>query len=120
MFLLASFQKKRAIKNYVQFLGRDLARRYGKSKTYTSGQVVKTVQDEKYNWRHICYAHAMYTSFEKFQQWHEEQGETCDYNVMREEIINNYFCGDKASFESASLSESGFDGAVSGDVSGSD
>ena len=109
MFLVTSFQKKRAIKNYIQRLGKDLAKRYGRGKSYTSGQVVKTVQDENYNWRHICYAHAMYTSFEHFQQWHEEQGEVCNYNSMREEITDNYFGGNSISFDAASQSESGIE-----------
>jgi len=120
MFIIASFQKKRAIKSYIQRLGKDLAKRYGKSKAYTSGQIVRTVQDENYNWRHICYAHAMYTSFEHFQNWHKEQGESCDYNGMREEITNNYFSGDTASFEAVSQSESGIESSIGSDAGGTD
>ena len=120
MGFIANIQKKRAIKSYINKLGKDLAKRYGKSKKYTSAQVVKTVQDEGYIWRHICYAHALYTSAEQFMKWHEEQGESCDYEAMREEITENYFHGNAASFEAASCSEDVLDYAAGGDVGSHD
>jgi hypothetical protein len=93
MYLFASIRKKHAIKSYIQRLGKDLAQRYGKSKQYSPGQVVKTVQDCGYNWRHICYAHSLYVSHESFDQWHQEQGEDCNYEEMREEIAATHFSG---------------------------
>lgn len=116
---LSNYRKKRAIKSYISRLGRDLARRYGKSKKYTSGQVERTIHDEGYNWRHICYAHALYTSMKQFNQWHYERGENCDYDEMREEISDNYFGGDMSSIESGSFSNDSFDSG-GGDGGGSD
>ena len=109
----SNFRKNRAIKSYIRKLGSDLARRYGKSKLYTSGQVERTVHDEGYNWRHICYAHALYTSVKQFDKWHEERGESCDYNEMREEVSNNFFGGDTSYIDSSSFS-SGFSDSFSG------
>lgn len=104
MFLV-NYQKKKAIKSYIKNLGKDLARRYGKSKTYTAGQVERTVHDEGYNWRHICYAHALFTSMKQFNKWHEERGESCDYNGMREEISDTFFGGDVSVVETGSFAE---------------
>ena len=101
--LIENYKKKKAIKSYINKLGKDLARRYGKSKIYTSAQVNKTAQDENYNLRHICYAHAMYTSMKHFDKWHEEKGESCDYMAMREEVANDHFSGNISSFESACI-----------------
>lgn len=116
---LSNYRKKKAIRSYISKLGRDLARRYGKSKKYTSGQVEKTIHEEGYNWKHICYAHALYTSMKQFNQWHYDRGETCDYNEMREEISDNFFGGDASSLESGSFSGDSFD-SVGGDGGGSD
>ncbi|XOV77536.1 MAG: DUF6559 family protein [Aestuariibacter sp.] len=118
--MFANLIKKRAIKSYIRRLGKDLARRYGKSKEYTSGQVIKTVQDEGYNWRHICYAHALYTSMKQFDKLHQEQGENCDYYEMRNEIAESFFGGVVSSMESAVFSYSssdpgGADGGSGGD-----
>jgi len=105
MYLFASIRKKRAIKIYIQRLGKDLASRYGRAAKYSPGQVVKTVQDRGYNWRHICYAHALYVSHAQFDKWHEEQGEICDYHAMREEVAVTHFGG-----SSDGISSSDFDG----------
>lgn len=104
MYLFAGIRKKRAIKSYINSLGRDLAKRYGKAKEYTPGQVVKTVHDCGYNWRHICYAHALYVSHKHFDKWHEEQGENCDYLAMREEISQSHFSGSVEAMASTDFS----------------
>ena len=119
MYLFAGIRKQRAIKSYIHHLGRDLAKRYGKVKEYTPNQVVKTIHDCGYNWRHICYAHALYASHKQFDNWHEEQGEICDYLAMREEIAQSHFGGSADAMTSSDLSSSsevGFsDGASSSD-----
>ncbi|ESP91492.1 DUF6559 family protein [Pseudoalteromonas luteoviolacea] len=116
---LAKYKKKRAIRSYILRLGKDLSRRYGKSKTYTAGQVEKTVHDEGYNWRHICYAHALYTSMKQFNKWHDERGESCDYNEMREEVSDTFFGGDISYIESGSFCDDSAGGS-GGDGGGSD
>ncbi|WP_322790561.1 DUF6559 family protein [Thalassotalea loyana] len=116
---LSNYRKKKAIKSYISTLGRDLARRYGKSKKYTSGQVETTIHDEGYNWRHICYAHALHTSKEQFDKWHSERGENCDFDEMREEISDNFFGGNISSIESGSFSDDSAGGSYS-DSGGSD
>ena len=116
--LFSSYRKNKAIKSYIKKLGRDLSRRYGRSKLYTSGQVERTIHEEGYNWRHICYAHALYTSFEQFNNWHEERGETCDYGAMREEVSTRFFGGNISVIESSSVGNDSSDSfSSSGDVS---
>ncbi|MDK1286378.1 DUF6559 family protein [Pseudoalteromonas umbrosa] len=105
MMFFAKYKKKKAISSYISTLGKDLARRYGKSKTYTTGQVEKTIHDEGYNWRHICYAHALYTSMKQFDKWHSDRGEVCDYKSMREEISDSFFNGDMSPIDSGSFME---------------
>lgn len=110
-----NFRKKRAIKSYINKLGHSLAKRYGRRKLYTSGQVERTVHDEGYNWRHICYAHALYTSFKQFHKWHDERGESCDYEGMRAEITNDYFGGNSSVIESGSFCSGAFDSSSGSD-----
>ena len=117
MYLFANFRKNRAIISYINELGKDLAKRYGKAKQYTPGQIVTTVHDCGYNWRHICYAHALYVSQKQFDKWHEEQGEICDYLSMREEIAHDHYGGNvesMASSDFAGASETGFSDGGSG------
>jgi hypothetical protein len=101
--LFSNYQKKKAIKSYIKKLGGDLSRRYGRSKLYTSGQVERTIHEEGYNWKHICYAHALYTSMKQFNEWHYERGESCDYDGMREEVSANYFGGNSSYIDSGSF-----------------
>ena len=102
--LFSNYRKNKAIKSYIKNLGGDLARRYGKSKLYTSGQVERTIHEEGYNWKHICYAHALFTSMKQFNQWHYDRGETCDYGEMREEVSGTFFGGNSSYIDSGSLS----------------
>jgi len=102
MLFFTNYKKKKAINSYIQRLGKDLVKNYGKRKKYSSGQVVKAVKKGNYNWLYVCYAHAMYTSFKSFQQWHREQGETCDYHAMKEEVAKNYFDGNALSLDAVS------------------
>ncbi len=90
MKFISNYVKKKAIKNYLYRLKYDLAKRYGKSHKYTSGQVNKTAQELNYNLQYICYAHAMYTSEKHFDRWHKEQGEECNFISMRNEVENTY------------------------------
>ncbi len=110
--------KRRAITRYINELGKDLSKRYGKSEHYTSGQVIKTVQDEGYNWRHICYAHALYTSMKQFDKLHQEQGEDCDYYEMRNEIAESFFDGVVSALDSCISGD--FTGDAGGAGSGGD
>ena len=118
MNLFARIQKRRAIKSYINNLGRDLAKRYGKSKTYTPSQVVTTVHDRGYNWQHICYAHALYVTPKQFDRWHEEQGESCDYASMREEIAQSHFGGSVEALSSSSFGSAADSAADIGDFGG--
>lgn len=118
MYLFAGIRKRRAIKSYIHHLGHDLAKRYGKAKKYTPDQVAKTIHDCGYNRHHICYAHALYTSHKQFDNWHEEQGEICDYLVIREEIAQSHFDGNANAITPSDLSSSG--SGFSDGASGSD
>lgn len=115
----SNYSKKKAIKSYIYQLGKDLAKRYGKSAKYSSGQVEKTIHEEGYNWKHICYAHALYTSMKQFNQWHYDKGESCDYDAMREEISVSFLGGDISALDANNFTSDTFDSAV-GDGGGSD
>jgi hypothetical protein len=118
--LFSNYRKKKAIKGYINNLGSDLSRRYGNSKQYTSGQVEKTIHEEGYDWKHICYAHALFTSMKQFNQWHYDRGEDCDYGEMRLEVSNNFFAGDMSYIDSTSFSNDSSDSSSGGDGGGAD
>ena len=97
--MFASIKKRWAIKSYVRRLGKDLAQRYGRAKTYTPEQIVRTVHDKGYNALHIGYAHALYSSRKAFDRWHGERGETCDYAAMRAEIGGSSLAGNTGAMD---------------------
>jgi len=70
-----------------------LSNRYGYALSYTPQQVRKTVQMEGLNVEFSCYAVAMFSSRESFDQFHRDLGETCDYDAMRGHIANEHFHG---------------------------
>ena len=106
-----------------------MAKDYGKSKTYTPKQVKKTIERSGLSVADACYGIAMFSSREAFDQYHQEIGESCNYDDMRSEIAEKHFGGDGAfevsdvemasSSYGGSADAGGFDGSC-GDGGGSD
>ncbi|MDH5447164.1 MAG: hypothetical protein OEY52_16565 [Gammaproteobacteria bacterium] len=130
MELIANFKRNRAIKSYIKKLPSLLAKDYGKSKTYTPKQVKRTIERSGLSVTDACYGIAMFSSREAFDQYHQETGESCNYDSMRCEIADKHF-GGNSEFEisdiaSASSSygggfdDGGFADAGGGDGGGSD
>ena len=45
------------------------------------------------NMIYSCYGVSMFSSREDFDQFHSENGESCDYDAMRDEIGHSHFSG---------------------------
>ena len=93
MNIIRSFKKRRAIKSYITKLPRLLAKDYGASKTYTPKQVRSSIERNGLDALYSCYAVAMFSGREDFEQFHSENGESCDYDAMRTEIAHKHFSG---------------------------
>jgi hypothetical protein len=127
---LRSFGKRRAIRSYTRQLPRLLAKDYGFSRTYTARQVRRTVERSGLNVYYSCYAIAMFSDRDAFNQFHHEISENCNYDMMRAEIADGHFHGDihfTISDICAVSSDAGFDpghgglhGVGSGDGHGGD
>lgn len=120
------FFRNRKIKKYARKLPLELKKSFGQKKFYTKAQVDKALEQRKLTSRDnagimaYCYAYAMYCSPKEFRAIHEQVGEVCDYNAMREDISYTLF-GSSTDFSfvtllsEASHSESGlFSGGDSG------
>ena len=92
--LLRSVRKARAIGAYTRKLPRLLSKNYGYAQSYTPQQVRKTVETAGLNGEFSCYAVAMFSSRESFEQFHRDLGETCDYDGMRAYVADMHFHGD--------------------------
>lgn len=125
MELVAKFRRNRAIKSYIKKLPSLLAKDYGKTKTYTPKQVKRAIERAGLCVTDACFAIAMFSGREAFDQYHQEIGESCNYDVMRCEIADKHF-GGNADFEVsdvASASSSyggGFDDGGFADIGGGD
>jgi hypothetical protein len=91
---ILSIMRRRSIRLYARRLGPLLTKRYGYSRQYTGGQIRQTVAGAGVPIAHICFAYAMFMSQKEFDALHRELGETCDYQVMRQEIAELHFSGD--------------------------
>jgi hypothetical protein len=91
--LLRARRKRRAIRDYVRYLPRLLARSYGVSPTYTPGQIKSAINRSGLDADYSCYALAMYSGRDNFDQYHGSTGEDCDYDAMREEVAHQHFHG---------------------------
>lgn len=91
MELIKNFKRNWAIRSYIKMLPGLLAKDYGKSATYTPKQVKRATEHPILNGSYACYAIALFSSREGFDQYHEEIGETCDYDAMRSKIAQGHF-----------------------------
>jgi hypothetical protein len=86
-------RKRKAIGGYVRKLPRLLAKDYGRRMQYTPAQVRSTIERYHLNGIYSCYAIAMFSARDAFDQFHEANGEHCSYDAMRGEIAGDYFGG---------------------------
>ena len=93
---LRSLAKRRAIRAYTRRLPRLLSKDYGYSQSYTPKQVRRTVERSGLDIEYSCYAVAMFSERDDFNQFHHELGEICDYDAMRAEVADRHFHGNAA------------------------
>jgi hypothetical protein len=93
MKIIQDFKKRRAIKSYITKLPRMLAKDYGASKTYTPRQVRSAIERSNLDAFYSCFGIAMFSSRAEFEQFHSENGESCDFDSMRAEIAHAHFGG---------------------------
>ncbi len=117
-FIARRIVKYFAVKGYCRKLAPLLARRYGRSKHYTPGQVRRTVEEGGLNLAYICYAYALFVSQAAFDSVHQEMGESCNYNTMLSEIAHTHFGGQENFHDS--FIESTFESCSSDYSSGGD
>jgi hypothetical protein len=116
-------KKNRAIKSHVKRLPGLLAKDYGHSTHYKPLQIRRTIERAGLDPIYSCYAIAMFSGREDFNQFHIDMGETCDYDAMRGEVAHNHF-SDDVNFDAGDIvniySEHGSDAShQSSDNSGS-
>jgi hypothetical protein len=81
-------------KSYVKKLPGLLAKDYGRSAHYKPSQIKRTIERAGLDPIYSCYAIAMFSGREDFIQFHNDIGETCDYDAMRAEVAHGHFSGD--------------------------
>ena len=94
MKFIRRLKKNRAIKSYAKRLPELLAKDYGRSTHYRPLQIKRTIERAGLDPTYSCYAIAMFSGREDFIQFHNEIGETCDFNAMRAEVAHSHFSGD--------------------------
>jgi hypothetical protein len=92
--IIDRFKKRRAIKAYVKKLPGLLAKDYGRLSHYQPLQVRRTIERAGLDTTYACYAIALFSSREDFAQFHNESGESCDYDGIRGEVAQEHFSGD--------------------------
>ena len=124
MGLFSTFRKNRAIKTYLRKLPFLLKKDYGNSKEYTPMQVKRTAERYGLGTIYICYGIAMFSGRTPFDVYHQETGESCDFDVMRTELGDNYFDGNanfnagNSSYAVSEVGNSGSDVDFSGGMDG--
>ncbi len=93
MKIIFTYKKHRAINDYIKKLPALLIKDHGRKKRYQAQQIKTTAQRYGLNIDHICYAMALFCSPRNFNIYHQNAGESCDYDAMRGEIANRYFDG---------------------------
>lgn len=76
-------------KKYISAIGEELVNTYGKKEFYTPEEVKESHKKKKrdYYWDFSCWAMSIFSSHEDFDAYHQNTGETCDYNEMRQEML---------------------------------
>ena len=88
--LLHRLRKKKALKSYIHKLPKLLRKDYGASERYTTGQVRRSIDRYGLNQNYVMYAYAMFVSKNDFIN----ELSSDRYELIRQEIADNYFNGD--------------------------
>ncbi|TQV79451.1 hypothetical protein FKG94_11320 [Exilibacterium tricleocarpae] len=94
-----SYFRNRAIKSYARELPRLLNKRYGNSKHYTKGQVLRTVEYAGLSKKYVNYAYGLFCGFDQFQQSLEQNKY---FKEVKGYLAEKYFGGD-ADFSTADV-----------------
>jgi predicted Co/Zn/Cd cation transporter (cation efflux family) len=73
----------------VQRVGDDLVKNYGKKRYYTVQEVKAANQRQYINLDFSCWSYATFNTRNDFDTYHQSIGETCDYDVMKGEMLNS-------------------------------
>ncbi|MBU1188901.1 MAG: hypothetical protein KKC01_07720 [Gammaproteobacteria bacterium] len=123
--MINNARKNKAIRSYLQQLPALLVKDYGMSELYTARQVRSTIERAGMNLEHATYALAMFADRESFDRHHAETGKQCDYNTLRNEVIDRFLDGN-STINAAKLytvfaaTGSGGEGACGADAGGGD
>ncbi len=110
--LFKKINRNIAIKSYIKNLGPLLAKRYGQSKSYTQGQIDKTIHEYKFNQSYCLYAYVLYLSEESFFSLYGEDS-LDQYATLRDEIGHNYF-GGNVDFDATASTDGGYGSSIDG------
>jgi hypothetical protein len=91
--MFEKIKKHFALKSCIKKLGPLLAKRYGKSKTYTPGQVQTTAGIIGINDKYLFYGYAMFCGQDVFYNQFS-QAEEVNYEALRQEVGDKFFQGD--------------------------
>ncbi len=111
MEILETRRKKVAIRSYLKKLPKLLQSDYRKKPPYTPKQVRSTIERNGLDSAYVCFALAIYSPHDQFDQYHEEIGESCDYEELRQVIADWFFGGDTAFDRTQPVSSSDGDSA---------
>jgi hypothetical protein len=92
--MFEKIRKYFALKSCINKLGPLLAKRYGKSKTYTPGQVETTSGVIGIDNKYLFYGYAMYCGQDMFYEQAKEANEEFDFEALRLEVGDKFFGGD--------------------------
>lgn len=89
--MFKAWNKKRKVKVFINKLPAFLIKRYGPNEYYTKGQVMRTLDEEKFGSGYSDYALILYLSQENGL---ESIADSTLYHVIRKEIADSFFDGD--------------------------
>lgn len=96
MQLLENVRRRFAIKKYARKMPPLLRKRYGKSVTYTHGQIRSTAEVARLPAAYLYYGYVMFMTKEAFDQLPAEIGVDCDYAAMKQTVADICFDGDSS------------------------
>lgn len=83
-----------AVKKYVRKLYPTMVQRYGRSESYTQGQIITTVTKLKFSNKHLPYALGLYLASAELPDALKSIDSTLIANEVREYLANRFFNGD--------------------------
>ncbi len=69
-------------------VGEDLLQQHGKKRFYSVKEVQESVNRNNFPMDWSCWAYCVFTSPEDFSTYHASIGESCEYGVMKAEMVS--------------------------------